>query len=116
MTLGEKQELFMELLPKLLTRAQHLGIKLRGGELYRPKEMAEIYAERGIGIKNSLHCLKLAIDLNFFINGEFITNSDHPLIKDLGVYWTSLHELCNWGGYFRNRDGGHFSITHGGVK
>ena len=110
MRLGEKQELFSTLLPKLLVFAQTMNYKVRLKELYRPKEMAEIYAERGTGIRNSLHCDGLAIDLVLFQHGKMLTKSDQ--YRELGQFWESLNPLCAWGGSFG--DGGHFSIRDGG--
>lgn len=116
MKLGAKQELFSRLLPRLYDKAHELGFEIRGGELYRPKEMAAIYAQRGLGIQNSLHCLKLAIDFNLFLDGEYITSSEHPKLIELGEWWEEQHDLARWGGRFARRDGGHFSLEHGGVK
>lgn len=35
MTLGEKQELFMRLVPRLIDKAHSLGFAIRGGDLFR---------------------------------------------------------------------------------
>lgn len=105
----------MRLLPRLIDHAYMKGYQLRGGELLRTDEQAKANAGTGIGISNSLHKLKLAIDLNLFRNGEFLGKSeDH---KFLGEHWKSLHPLCRWGGDFKPRaDGNHYSIEHNGVK
>lgn len=43
-----------------------------------------------------MHKQRLAIDLNLFRRGEYMTNSEaHKL---LGDYWKSLHPDCRWGG------------------
>lgn len=111
-TLGEHQELFMLLLPRLIDKAHELGYKLRGGELWRSDHAAAEYARQGKGINNSLHRDKLAIDLNLFRDGKFLTaTEDH---RQLGEFWESLHPLCRWGGRFN--DGNHYSITYGGRK
>jgi hypothetical protein len=114
-TLGEHQELFMQLLPRLLDKAHELGFKVRGGELWRSDAAAAEYARQGKGIQNSLHRDKLAIDLNLFKDGKYLTASeDH---KPLGDFWKSLHPLCCWGGDFRpSPDGNHYSITWQGRK
>lgn len=108
----------MRLLPRLLDHAHGLGYTVRGGELWRTPEQAARNAATGKGIANSLHVEKLAIDLNLFRNGKFLTRSeDH---KPLGEFWESLHVLCCWGGRFRDRngnpkpDGNHYSIRHDG--
>jgi len=110
MSLGKKQELFSRLLPRLLDRAHELGYEVRLRELYRPPEMAQIYAERGTGIANSLHCDGLAIDLVLFWNNQMLTSSE--AYRPLGEYWQTLDLLCAWGGSFG--DGGHFSLRDGG--
>lgn len=134
MTLGEKQQLFMRLLPKLIGRALVLGFQIRGGELLRFEEQARWNATHcracrrheidhgplgkirhkfvAIGIVKSLHRLKLAIDLILFRNGQPCWDTED--YKQLGEYWKSLHPLCRWGGDHRNPDGGHFSIAHQG--
>lgn len=100
MTLGEKQELFMELLPQLLNYIQTLGYKIRGGDLF---------AREGHK-KNSNHYIKLAIDLNVFKNKVYlISTEDH---KEFGRFWEHLHPLCRWGGRFQ--DGNHYSLEHEG--
>lgn len=136
MRLGEKQQLFMRLLPRLLTRALQLGFEIRGGELLRFEAQARWNAthcrvcklERGakrhagvgplrhkfraIGIVKSLHRVKLAFDLVLFRRGRPCWDSE--TYRELGEFWKSLHPLCRWGGDFRNPDGGHFSIAHQG--
>jgi len=110
MSLGAKQELFALYLPRLIDKAHELGFKVRLKELYRPKEMAAIYAERGTGILNSLHCQGLAIDLVLFKDGHPLWASEQ--YRELGEFWETLDILCAWGGSFG--DGGHFSLRHGG--
>lgn len=112
MTLGQKQELFMRLLPRLIDYAHQQGYELRGGELWRAPEQAALNAAKGTGSANSLHCDKLAIDLNLFFNGNWLKCTDDH--KPLGEFWESLHPLCCWGG--RWGDGNHYSIKHEGRK
>ncbi len=53
----------------------------------------------------SFHYKRLAIDLNLFRKGEFLTEtSDH---KELGEFWESIGGT--WGGRFKNPDGNHYS-------
>lgn len=77
--------------------------------------MVDIYEERGSGSGNSLHPDRLAVDLNLFRDGRFLTLSkDHA---PLGAYWKTLNPLCRWGGDFHPKpDGNHYSIEHGGRK
>lgn len=111
MKLGEKQELFMFLLPRLVDKALSEGYQLRGGDLFRdPRLHGEFKEREGYGNPNSMHKLKLAIDLNLFKDGKFLSSTkDHEF---LGLWWESQHELCRWGGRFN--DGNHYSLTHWG--
>ena len=113
MTLGEKQQLFMRLLPRLIDEAHRQGFEIRGGDLFRDFRMHGYIGEsKGYGHKNSCHKLKLAIDLNLFKNGKFIqTTAGH---KQLGQWWEKQHELCSWGGRFN--DGNHYSLEHTGSR
>lgn len=115
MTLGEKQRLFTRLVANLIEYAYQNGYEITLGEAYRTPEQAALNAKAGRGIANSLHGMRLAIDLNLFKNGVWLTASeDH---KPLGDYWKSLHPSCCWGGDFKpNADGNHYSIEYGGIK
>lgn len=113
MKLGEKQELFMQLLPALINKAHDLGFKIRGGDLFRdPRVHGKMGTKIAYGYKNSAHKLKIAIDLNLFLDGEFMSETDDH--KQLGIWWESLHPLCRWGGRFN--DGNHYSLEHNGNK
>lgn len=112
MTLGEKQRKFTRMLADLIVRAYELGFQLSLGEAYRPPEVAEKYAIEGRGIQNSLHTIRLAIDLNLFQNGKYLTISSDYL--PLGEFWETLGG--SWGGRFSKPDGNHFSLEHNGVK
>lgn len=114
MTLREKQSLFMKLLPRLLDYIYEQGYEVTGGELWRTPEQAAINAERGVGTSTSLHLDRLAIDLNLFKDGKFLTSTEAH--RQFGEYWESLDPLCCWGGRFSRPDGNHYSITHGGRK
>ena len=77
------------------------------GEVYRTKEQAEWYAAKGIGIKNSLHCQRLAIDINLFDrNEEYLT--DGKAYEQFGIFWENLHPDNVWGGRWKKGDFGHF--------
>src|SRR5688572_9941080 len=115
MTLGEKQRLFARLVSLLIEYAYQKGYEITFGDAYRSPEQAAKNSVQGIGIKRSLHVQRLAIDLNLFKDGTFLTNTEDHL--ELGIFWESLHPLCRWGGRFRpNPDGNHYSLEHEGVK
>lgn len=118
--LGSRQELFAELLPHLLDHIRVLGWKVRLGDGH---------VQAGVGHrKNSLHYVRLAQDLNLFIDGEYVTDGRDPRWLTLGRFWESLHPLCRWGGRFQESydpesnmpleftgvDSNHFSLTYQG--
>lgn len=114
MTLGEKQRLFTRNIGKLIAFAYEAGYELTFGEAHRTPEQAALNAKKGSGIARSLHIERLAVDLNLFKDGQFLSASeDHA---PLGEYWKSLHPLNRWGGDFKRKDGNHYSMEHGGVQ
>ena len=110
MTLRQKQSLFVKLVALLLIEAHQRGYELTFGETYRSPEEAARLAKLGLGIKESLHTLKLAVDLNLFKDGRYLSSSESH--RPLGEWWETQHELCRWGGRFN--DGNHYSLAHGG--
>ena len=115
MTLGEKQRLFTKLVGQLIQWSYEHGYELTFGEALRTQEQAAANAASGKGIARSNHLIRLAIDLNLFVNGEYRTSTED--YRPLGEYWKSLDPLCRWGGDFTTRpDGNHFSLEHEGVK
>jgi len=113
-TLGQKQRRFAWCVSMLIQHAMREGYEVTFGEAYRTPEQAKRNAEAGTGIANSVHTLRLAVDLNLFKDGVFLTASeDH---KPLGDYWKTLDPDARWGGDFKRPDGNHYSFTHGGVS
>lgn len=117
MTLREKQSIFTELVAYLIIEAIKKGYDVTLGEVYRSEEEALRLFKIGKGVKNSLHTKRLAIDLNLFRNGKYLTQSED--YKSLGEWWERQSTnafKCAWGGRFKRVDGNHFSIEHAGVK
>jgi hypothetical protein len=112
LSLGRKQRLFCKLLPRLMDYAHDHGYELSLGEAWRTPEQAARNEFAGIGTRNSLHVDRLAIDLNLFRGGKWLSDSESH--RPLADYWKTLHPLCRWGGDFRNPDGNHYSMTRGG--
>jgi len=115
MTLGELQRRFLPLVAKLIDYAYAQGYELTAGELYRSPEQAALNAQHHTGIANSLHTLRLAVDLQLFKDGIYLTDS--AAYKPLGEFWKTLDPSAAWGGDFKTRvDGNHFSLSWGGIR
>jgi len=115
MTLREKQSAFAILVAKLILQTQEVGYQITLGEAYRSPEEAARLAKEGKGIKNSLHTLKLAIDINLFGDGRYLNKTEDHIW--FGEWWESQSTKdiqCIWGGRFG--DGNHYSVAHGGRK
>lgn len=113
MRLGEAQELFMRQLPRLIDKAHEMGFEIRGGDLFRdPRSHGKMGTRIAYGNAFSCHKLKLAIDLNLFKDGKYLSKTeDH---RPLGEWWEKQHPMNCWGGRFE--DGNHYSMTWEGVK
>lgn len=112
MSLREKQSLFVVLVGKLIAKATEDGYELTFGEAYRSPEEAARLAKSGKGIVASLHTQRLAVDLNLFRDGVWLTSTE--AWRPLGEWWEKQHELCRWGGRFKRQDGNHVSLAHEG--
>lgn len=110
MTLREKQSLFMLNVASFIHYVHSNGFTCTFGEAYRTPEQAEIYAKSGKGIKDSLHCKRLALDFNLYdVSGTYLTDSKD--YEKFGIYWESLHEFNRWGGRFKKLvDGNHIEM------
>lgn len=112
-SLSDKQWLFLKDVAKLIIKAEQLGYKVTGGELYRTPEQQQIYVKSGRSkTMKSKHLSRLAIDLNFFIkdeNGRWKLTWSVDKIKPIGNYWESLNNNNVWGGnWSKFKDVPHF--------
>lgn len=95
---------------RLIIRAEEMGYAVTLGEAWRSPQEAARLAGTGAGVKKSLHCDRLAIDLNLFRGGVWL--QDSALHAPLGEVWESMGGA--WGGRFG--DGNHYSLAHEGRK
>lgn len=103
------QQIFAHNVAKLITKIFDCSYSCTLGEAFRTEEQANLYAAKGIGIKNSQHCKRLAIDLNLFSpSGKYLTSTDQ--YETFGAFWETLHPLNRWGGHFQRADGNHFEM------
>lgn len=62
---------------------------------------------------NSFHHDGLAFDINFYVDGQYISDGNHPAYRRVGTYWKTLDPQCTWGFDFPNVDTNHFSLGEG---
>lgn len=106
MLLSELQQLFSRDTVLLLQHITEKGYTFTYGEAMRSQEQAEIYAKQGKGILDSLHCKRLAIDINLFKDGVYL--QDSKSYELFGSFWESLSPCNRWGGRFKKPDGSKF--------
>ena len=111
MTLGEKQRKFTLMIAQLIQWAYEQGYELTVGDAYRdPRLHGQVGEKKGYGASGSVHKQRLAMDLNLFKDGKFLTATEEH--KPLGEKWESMGG--SWGGRFE--DGNHYSLEHEGRK
>lgn len=110
-TLRQKQSRFVKMVVDLLDFGHTRGYEFTFGDAFRhPLLHGELGVKKSYSSAWSNHKIKLAIDLNLFKDGKYLTNTkDH---EPLGLYWESIGG--SWGGRFE--DGNHYSLEHEGRK
>lgn len=112
MSLGSRQRAFTRAIAVLILFAyDEFNVELTVGDAYRdPKVHGKLGEKKAYGAKNSVHKLRLAIDLNLFVDGEYIRSGAHPVWKRLHITWEQLggakaivgdanHFSFEWEGY-----------------
>jgi len=113
MTLGQKQRNFTMMISCLIYHAYNNGCELTFGDAYRdPRVHGQLGQKESYSSAYSNHKNRLAVDFNLFVEGEYITDGEHPKYVMLGEFWEGLGGA--WGGRFN--DANHFSIEHHGRK
>lgn len=113
-TLRQKQSRFCLGVALLIQQADALGYAVTFGEAWRTPEQAKLNAAKGIGTSTSLHIERLAIDLNLFKDGRYITDGEGH--TELGHWWKMLGQDHRWGGDFAKKDFNHYSISPDGRR
>lgn len=118
MLLWTKQVLFTKHVILLLQFIFNQGTNVTLGEVWRSPEQAEWNYEHHLGIIQSLHCKRLAIDLMFHeMDGSYI--KDPKRYEAAGKYWESLHPDNRAGVFFKHGivcDAGHFEMQDIQIK
>jgi len=115
MKLSDKQQAFTRCVGLLITYAYSMGYRLTVGDAYRDSRVhGNMGDKKSYSAAFSVHKVRLAMDFNLFVDGEWIANGDHPAWQHLGEYWETLHPGARWGGHFEKKDSNHFSFEYGG--
>lgn len=93
--LRARQSEFAQMVAKLIVKAYEFGFTVSLGDAYRDPRCP-------YGSKSSRHKTRLAIDLNLFMDGIYLTKTSHH--ERLGKWWESQGGI--WGGRFK--DGNHY--------
>jgi len=112
MKLSQMQRAFTRMVADLIQYAYESEYELTFGDAYRdPREHGVMGIKKSYSSASSNHKLRLAIDLNLWVDGDYITTSEHDAWDDLHEYWSSI------GGAVRiPRDANHFSLEYRGRK
>lgn len=105
--LRKKQSSFVKKVALLILYAYEQGYELTFGDAYA----------KGGHMVGSLHYSRLAIDLQLFKNGVYLTETKD--YAQIGAFWESLSPECVWGGSFGESkkgagdgyDGNHFQFS-----
>ena len=111
MRLSENQIIFSLNIADLIHFANSESIGLTFGDAYRTKAQQKHYVNTGKSkTMNSKHLRRLAVDFNFFIDGEL--TYDKKTLQKLGDFWEGLHHKNRWGGNFKSfTDTPHFEMN-----
>jgi hypothetical protein len=107
-TLRQQQSLFAKLLAWHIAWIYEVdGWAVTFADVYRPDKSGHM--------DGSLHYIRLAADLNLFVDGIWQTE-DCPQWRLIGSHWKSLDPDARWGGDFKTLDLDHFSLEWGGKQ
>ena len=105
MSLSKKQQDFARHVADLIHQIYARGYACTFGHAYRCPDCP-------VGMENSVHKSRLAVDLQLFKDGEYLTDTED--YRQFGEYWKALGYHNRWGGDFSSPDGNHFSYEHQG--
>lgn len=90
---------------RLIDQAFALGYEVTLGDAYRdPRVHGALGEKRSYSSSMSLHKQRLAIDLNLFRDGRYLSSTESH--RPLGEWWEA--QGGSWGGRFN--DGNHYEL------
>jgi len=111
LTLGETQRKFSKMIAELILWAYDQGYEITLGDAFRDPRAHGKWGENiSYGRAKSCHKLKLAVDLNLFKDGEYLSKTEDHAV--LGMKWEAMGG--SWGGRFD--DGNHYSLEMWGSR
>jgi len=105
--LVKKQSKFAQDVAKLLQYINDQGEHCTLAEAYRTPEQAALYAKEGKGIKDSLHCVRCAIDICLF-DADWKYQTKAEPYKKYADYWVTLDPANRAGYFWEKKDANHF--------
>lgn len=106
-TLRQQQSIFAKLIGQLLVWIyEQEGWAVTFADFYRGDHLGHA--------TNSVHYIRLAADLNLFVNAVWMT-TDCPEWRIIGAHWKTLDPACRWGGDWKKGDFNHLSMEWGGT-
>lgn len=113
MTLRQIQSKFARDIALLINYAYRQGYEVTFGDAYRdPRLHGNVGERKGYGRAKSLHKQRLAVDLNLFKDGKYLSSTESH--RQLGEFWEKLDSSNSWGGRFN--DGNHYSREYRGMR
>ena len=104
-TLRQKQSRFARMVARLIDKAFAMGYEVTLGDAYRdPRVHGALGEKRSYSSSMSLHKQRLAIDLNLFRDGRYLSSTESH--RPLGEWWEA--QGGSWGGRFE--DGNHYEL------
>ena len=104
-TLRQKQSRFARMVARLIDQAFAMGYEVTLGDAYRdPRVHGALGEKRSYSSSMSLHKQRLAIDLNLFRDGRYLSSTESH--RPLGEWWEA--QGGSWGGRFE--DGNHYEL------
>ena len=90
---------------RLIDQAFAMGYEVTLGDAYRdPRVHGALGEKKSYSSSMSLHKQRLAIDLNLFRDGRYLSSTESH--RPLGEWWEA--QGGSWGGHFR--DGNHYEL------
>ena len=108
LSLGQQQRIFALKIAEHIRWLYQRGYEVTLGDAFRDPRVHGKYGEdldAPYGEVKSFHKKKLAVDLNLFKDGKYLTSTEAH--RESGERWEKVGGT--WGGRFAKKDGNHYS-------